>query len=303
VPGASLDATSVWRMASFRVTERASGPRRTPHAARPIEVLGLRTRYVDLRPAKEEAPPLLLVHGHASRVEEYDTFAPMLAQRRRVLVVDLPGCGLADKPIDRAYTLALYQEFLLAFLDQLDIREAHLAGGSLGGNLTLRLGAREPERFTKLAAWAPAGAWKPMRHVVLFAAMMRRVPFLFWPSVWVQSRFWYSRDWTGRDAALLDAFRYYREVWGPGFFRMYWDVGHDQVSTSLFDEVHRIKQPVFLGWGDRDHALGMGDGVKALAKMMPTSVLQIFRGARHSLANERPEELATAVNGFLLPAT
>lgn len=281
-------------------TDRSGGPRRTPHGERPLDVLGLRTRYVDLRPASEEAPPLLLVHGHASRVEEYDTFAPILAQRRRVIVPDLPGCGLADKPADRPYSLASYQEFLLAFLEKLGVKEAHLAGGSLGGNLTLRLGAREPDRFTKLAAWAPAGAWRPMRHVVLFAAMMRRFPVLFWPSIWVQSRFWYSSDWKGRDAALSDAFLYYREVYGPGFFRMYWDVGHDQASTSLFDEVHRIKQPVFLGWGDRDHALGMGDGVKALSKMIPTSMLRIFQNARHSLANERPEELAAEVDAFLL---
>ncbi len=277
-----------------------SRTRRTPHGERPIEILGLRTRYIDLRPEKDSgAPPLLLVHGHASRIEEYDALAPILATGRRVLVPDLPGCGFADKPNDRAYTLASYQEFLLAFLDRIGVREAHVAGGSLGGNLTLRLGAREPERFLKLAAWAPAGAWRPMRRWMLVAAVMRRFPSLFWPAIWIQSRFWYSRDWAGRDEALTDAFRYYREVFGPGFFRMYWDVGHDQTRTSLFDEVHRIRQPVFLGWGDRDHALGMGHGVRTLARMIPTSVLRVFADAKHSLANERPEELGQAVDAFL----
>lgn len=284
-------------MASPATAER---PRRTPHGEQPLDVLGLRTRYVDLRPSVETgAPPLLLVHGHASRLEEYDVIAPILAGGRRVLVVDLPGCGFAEKPHDRAYTLALYQDFLLAFLDRVGVGQAHVAGGSLGGNLTLRLGAREPERFEKLAAWAPAGAWRPMRRWMLLSAVMRRFPALFWPSIWIQSRFWYSSDWKGRDEALNECFRFYREVFGPGFFRMYWDVGHDQCSTSLFDEVHRIKQPVFLGWGDRDHAMGMGHGVRALSKMMPTSVLRVFSGARHALASERPDELSREVDAFL----
>ncbi len=274
--------------------------RRASLDALPLDVLGRRTRYVDLRPAVDTgAPPLLLLHGHASRVEEYDALAPILARGRRVLIPDLPGCGSSEKPADLPYTLASYQDFLLAFLDELGIREAHVAGGSLGGNLTLRLGAREPDRFTKLAAWAPAGAWRPMRRWMLVASVMRRFPSLFFPSIWIQSRFWYSADWAGRDEALADAFRYYRAVYGPGFLRMYWDIGHDQASTSLFDEVHRIRQPVFLGWGDRDHALGMGDGVKTLAKMIPRSVLRIFAGARHSLANERPTELGGEVDGFL----
>ncbi|MDQ3034724.1 MAG: alpha/beta hydrolase [Myxococcota bacterium] len=264
-----------------------------------MEVLGVRTRYVDVRATDEEGPPLLLVHGHASRIEEYDALVPLLAPRRRVIVVDLPGCGLADKPADREYTLARYQEFLLAFLDQLGAKTAHVAGGSLGGNLALRLGADHPERFTRLAVWAPAGAWRPMRGWMMFAKTMRRLPSFFWPSMWVQSRFWYSRSWPGRDAALEDAFRYYREVSGPGFFRMYWDVGHDQASTSLFDHVGRITQPVFLGWGDRDHALGMGVGVAALAKMIPTARLHVFPGASHSLANERVQELGQVVDAFL----
>ncbi|MFN7700727.1 MAG: alpha/beta fold hydrolase [Deltaproteobacteria bacterium] len=274
--------------------------RRTAYEARSTELLGLRTRFIDVQPSKSEvdAPPLLLLHGHASRIEEYDALVPHF-HGRRVIVLDLPGCGLADKPADTEYTLELYQDTALALLDQLGIERADVAGGSLGGNLTLRLGAREPDRFRRLAAWAPAGAWQPMKRWQLVSKIMRTVPALFWPAIWIQSRFWYSREWGGRDEALADAFRYYREVWSPGFFRMYWDVGHDQARTSLFDVVHAIQQPVFLGWGDRDHALGMGDGVKKLHQTLANARLHVFAKASHSLANERTEELGRAVTSFL----
>jgi pimeloyl-ACP methyl ester carboxylesterase len=278
----------------------ASPSRRTPYPTHHADIHGLRTRYIDVRPeGSEEAPPVVLLHGHASRIEEYDAFVPYLSERRRVIVLDLPGCGQADKPHDKAYTLDLYQDTILGLLDRLEVKQLDAAGGSLGGNLTLRLGAREPERFRKLAAWAPAGAWQPMKHWQLLAQVMRRIPGLFWPSIWIQSRFWYSREWAGRTAALEDAFRYYREAWGPGFFRMYWDVGHDQARTSLFDIVDRIRQPVLLGWGDRDHALGMGKGVKRLKELLPDARLHVFARASHSLANERTEELGKLVDGFL----
>jgi pimeloyl-ACP methyl ester carboxylesterase len=158
-------------------------PRRTPHPEKAVDLLGLRSRYIDVPASgQEEGPPLLLLHGHASRLEEYDALVPLIGKQRRVIVLDLPGCGEADKPADRAYTLSLYQDYALALLDHLEIDELDLAGGSLGGNLTLRLGARQPERFRKLAAWAPAGAWQPMKRWQLLAQLMRRVPRLFWPA-------------------------------------------------------------------------------------------------------------------------
>jgi pimeloyl-ACP methyl ester carboxylesterase len=289
------------RTAPLRRPRRAAS---TPFPQGDVEVRGLRLRYVDVRAPDEEGPPLLLIHGHSSRIEEYDDLVPALRERRRVLVVDLPGSGYSDKP-DRPYTLGLYEDVLLGFLDAMAIREAHVGGGSLGGNLTLRLGYRVPDRFPRLAAWAPAGAWRPMRGWARFGSTMRalgRTPvgtWLFFASLWVQSRFWYSHDWPGREQALRSAWAYYREVYGAGFHRMYWDIGVDQAKASLFDIAPAIRQPTWLAVGDRDHALGMFEGVKALAARLPDATLEVFPDARHSLANERASELGARVSRFL----
>lgn len=280
--------------------DRPVSVRATPHRQRHLEVLGLRIRYIDVGPTDPEEPgvPLLLIHGHTSRIEEYDDLIPYLSRHHRVLVCDLPGCGYSDKP-HRPYTLAFYEEVLLAFLDRLGIDEAHVAGGSLGGNLTLRLGYRERDRFRRLVAWAPAGAWKPARRV---GSLMRTLGnrTLFWPTVWGQSRFWYEKSWPGRKAALEETFTYYREVLCRGFVRMYWDVAADQLAQSHFGYAHEIEQPTLLMWGDRDHGLNMGAGVKRLSELIPNSRLRVFAGARHSLANEVPHQVAEEANTFLL---
>jgi len=271
----------------------------TCHLQRDVEVLGLRLRYVDVGPTDADAPgdPLLLVHGLSSRIEEYEALIAPLARRHRVLVVDLPGSGYSDKP-DRPYTLSLYEDVLLAFLDAVGAREAHVGGGSLGGNLALRLAHRAPDRFRRIAAWAPAGAWEPSRWIGKIGRLLGG-RLTFWPVVFCQSRYWYAPSWPGREAALRDVFAHYREVMSAGFVRMYWEIAAGQMEESLFPFAPQIRQPTLLAWGDKDLALGMGAGVARLRKLLPRAELRVFPGARHSLASEIPELLASTVDDFL----
>lgn len=295
-PGLPLEhATGAPGALSLRRPVRVSA---TKHAQHDATVLGgVRLRYVDVRPAApEQGPPLVMLHGIASRIEEYEEMIDRLRARRRVIVMDLPGNGYSDKP-QRPYTLAFLEDAVLGLLDALRVDEADLAGGSLGGHLVLRLGHRAPGRFRRLVPWAPAGAWQPMRAMGLLLKLW--LPALFWPVVWVQSRFWYHPRWKGRQRALLEAFAHYREIHSPGFIRMYFDVAREQVRTSLFPIAPSITQPTLVLWGDQDHALGMGPGVRKLVGLLPNARLRIVRGARHSLANEVPDELAREVDAFL----
>jgi 2-hydroxy-6-oxonona-2,4-dienedioate hydrolase len=275
--------------------------RATKHEQRDATVLGdLRLRYVDVRPAADHGPPVVMLHGIASRIEEYEELIDRLRARRRVIVMDLPGNGYSDKPA-RPYTLTFLEDAVLGLLDGLAVDYADLAGGSLGGNLVLRLAHRSPQRFRRLVPWAPAGAWEPMRLFgFLHALSLRAGSRFFWPAVWVQSRFWYRSTWSGRQRALMEAFQHYREIHGPSFVRMYFELCREQITTSLFPIAPAILQPTRLVWGDQDHALGMGRGVKRLARLLPRASLRIVSGARHSLATEAPEELAAEVDGFLV---
>ena len=298
---------AVWRVGRGPPADkgfaRPQAVRTTPFEQRDLRVLGLRIRYIDEGPRQPPpdglAPPVVvLIPGHTSRIEEYDGLVPVLSRDHRVLVLDFPGSGYADKP-DREYSLALYEDTLVAMLDALGIARAHLAGGSLGGNLVLRLGHRYPDRFERLAPWAPGSAWIANPRIGRALRAIRGYA-LFWPIVWIQSRYWYRPDWPGRAATLADTFAYYREVMGPGFVRMYFEMAADQVERSLFDLAPEIQQPVWLGWGDQDDGANMGAGVARLSKLLPRCELRVFPGARHSLAAEIPDALAEALEEFLI---
>ncbi|HKJ24057.1 MAG TPA: alpha/beta hydrolase [Myxococcota bacterium] len=267
----------------------------TPFEQHDLRVLDARVRYIDEGPRR--APAVLMIPGHTSRIEEYDALVPTLARNHRVLVLDYPGSGYAEKPV-RDYDLAYYEDVSIAFLDALGVDHAFLVGGSQGGNLVLRLGHRFPRRFPRLAPWAPGSAWEASPRL---AALTRAVASyaMFWPIVWIQSRYWYDESFPGRDEALATTFAYYHEVMGPGFVRMYFGMAADQVEHSLFPLAPEIRQPVWLGWGDQDDGADMGEGVARLHELLPHSELVIFPGAGHALATEVPGALVAEIDAFL----
>jgi len=252
---------------------------------------GLRLRYLDV--GDHDGPPLVIIPGHTARIDGYLSLVPTLAAHHRVLVLDFPGSGESDKP-ERRYSLRYYEDTLIAFLDHLGVDQATPVGGTLGGNLVLRLGHRFPERFERLVLWAPGSAWKPKRAVAWLTDrfMGRR---MFWPVVKTQSRFWYSEDYPDRQRELDETFDYYRRVMSPGFIDMYWGMAADQLRHSLFDIAPEIRQPTLLMWGDQDHGAGMGKGVARLHQLLPDCRLHVFPGRRHSLEAECPDDLADMI--------
>jgi len=99
-----------------------------------IDIAGIRTRVTR---AGDHGPPLVLIHGIASSIEDWETNIPALARTHRVFALDLVGCGLSDKPPGHDYSLRSLAEFVLAFMSQAGIEAAHLAGFSMGGRLAL----------------------------------------------------------------------------------------------------------------------------------------------------------------------
>jgi pimeloyl-ACP methyl ester carboxylesterase len=268
-----------------------------------VELDGLRLRYLDVGPASagRGTETLMVIPGHTARIEGFADLVPLLAERHRVLVLDLPGTGGSDKP-DRPYDLRSYEDAIVAFLDHLGVERAVPVGGSLGGNLVLRLAHRFPARFPRLVLWAPGGAWTARPRA---AALLRRLladgPLgrpLFWPTVRIQSRYWYAEGFADRERHLAETFAYYRTVLSPGFVRMYWGIAADQIGHSLFAIAPEITQPSLLLWGDQDHGAGMGKGVARLHQLIPGNELVVLPGRRHSLEVEAPAVLAAHIAAF-----
>jgi pimeloyl-ACP methyl ester carboxylesterase len=74
--------------------------------------------------------------------------AASLARTNRVLAIDMRGHGQTVGPDGKRQRRTPNMDLdVLAFMDGLKIRKAHIGGFSMGGSITSQLMARAPERF------------------------------------------------------------------------------------------------------------------------------------------------------------
>jgi hypothetical protein len=189
--GVSVNATAFARAHSVQTRYIVAGGRRPRSFIDPTEGIAQRLRPPELIPA---IPPdrriILYVHGHSSRLEEcLDIAGPLTEQGFLVISMDLPSSGYAQMlrhqdigdiadPGDVNFiattgpypVLEFIEQFIVDFVDALERQQgrplkhqvACIAGGSLGGNMGLRLAQRNPYQFpwlNNIVSWSPASTW------------------------------------------------------------------------------------------------------------------------------------------------
>jgi pimeloyl-ACP methyl ester carboxylesterase len=89
----------------------------------------------------ERFEPLLVLHGFPTSSFDFHLVLPALAAGRRLLLLDLLGYGLSDKP-DMAYTMNLQANLVEAFMADLGLASfallTHDMGDTVGGELLAR---------------------------------------------------------------------------------------------------------------------------------------------------------------------
>ncbi|XP_042491988.1 uncharacterized hydrolase YugF isoform X2 [Macadamia integrifolia] len=77
-------------------------------------------------------PPLLLVHGFGASIAHWRRNIRVLSQSCTVYAIDLIGFGDSDKPAGFAYTMEVWAQLILDFLDEIIRNPAVLMGNSVG---------------------------------------------------------------------------------------------------------------------------------------------------------------------------
>ncbi len=106
------------------------------------ELCGRRIFTVEIPPhGVEHRPPLLVIHGFPTSSFDFHLVADALAADRRVLLFDMLGYGLSDKP-DVHYEIATQADIATAFVGSLGIGRlallTHDLGDTVGGELLAR---------------------------------------------------------------------------------------------------------------------------------------------------------------------
>jgi pimeloyl-ACP methyl ester carboxylesterase len=131
-----------------------------------VDAGGVKTNYLD----SGEGAPVVLIHGSGPGVTAYANWRlviPDLARHFRVLAPDMAGFGYSDKPGN--YTMAVWVNQIISFLDALNLKQASLVGNSFGGALALRMAIDQPgrvDRFVLSCSPAAAGRRSARRTIL-----------------------------------------------------------------------------------------------------------------------------------------
>jgi pimeloyl-ACP methyl ester carboxylesterase len=116
--------------------------------------------------------PLVLVHGGGSTINTtFGKLLPLLAKTHQVIAVELQAHGRTS---DRNTPESFEQDAddVAELLKQLNINNADIFGFSNGGNTTMQIAIRHPEKVRRLIITSamykrsgiPAGFWEGMKH-------------------------------------------------------------------------------------------------------------------------------------------
>ena len=152
------------------------------------DVSSLREHHVKLGPVRtryfEGGNPLghtvVLVHEGGYGGDALNTFGRLterLADEYYLVLPEMLGFGGTDKAVffgENPYEPRL--RHLAAFLDTLDLRDAHFAGNSFGGGMVLRLSIREETSWRMRSATSISGTGGPFRTAEALKELAEYVP-------------------------------------------------------------------------------------------------------------------------------
>jgi pimeloyl-ACP methyl ester carboxylesterase len=210
-----------------------------------------------------EGPAVIMVHGLAASLHDWDAFLPALAKAGYAgYALDLLGHGDSYKPQQlEAYTSDVVYEHMRAWIDALMLKQpAVVIGHSLGGHLALQFALQYPEQVRALVLVNPFYTQEQLppalrfflRRPLLNTTLIERTPYwLFRLLIDVSSlQFGNSNESLHSlpEAVRIQTALDYKRA-APGIYNI------PRTLQDLTPSLPRVNQPTLVIWGARDQTI------------------------------------------------
>lgn len=244
----------------------------------------------------EDGAPLIILHGWGSSAKLMDPIASRLADRCRVLNVDLPGHGHSPKPPE-AIGIEEHADLVAALIDRhFGGRPVTLVGHSNGGRIGLYM-ASDPDYeqlIARLVLIAPSGVRRARTwsyHVKRGVAAVLKAPLALIPGGKLKdaahSHLRHTLAW---QLISSSDYRQTEGVMRETFVRT--------VNSYVEDRLDRISVPVLLFWGDEDEAITR-EQMETLEREIPDAGLVELPGAGHYAWMKDLQTVVSSTRHFL----
>ncbi|HEV8097158.1 MAG TPA: alpha/beta hydrolase [Burkholderiales bacterium] len=253
----------------------------------------------------------MLLHGWPQTWYEWRKVMPLLAERYRLVVPDLPGLGDSSRPAD-GYDKKTIALDLWEMCERLQLGRFHLVGHDWGGPTAFALACSQPasvRTLTILDVTIPGIGPDLSQGGRRWHHAFHMTPDL--PEILVQGRereylSWFYREFCWQRGAIeeADIDEYVRCYSAPGAlragFEYYRNIPRDQADNrALLDSGFRLQMPVLALGGARAEARGRGEEPLASLRAIATNVQGgALPDCGHFIPEEQPAALAERLLRF-----
>lgn len=247
--------------------------------------------------------PIVLIHGSMGSLHMWEGWARELADKARLISVDLPGHGLTGAWPRDEYTIDAYADFVEVLVDALDLDRFVLVGHSMGGAVAWTFAATRPDRVSQLVLVDAAGYPRAADDVPL-STRLARLPVIgdigiyFKPDRLVRR----SLSEVYADPAMVtpERIRRYAELQRfPGNREATLQRARTQEPLDPAP-LKRLDVPTLILWGGKDRWVPTADAFRFQSDIKGAE-LEIFEALGHNPMEEDPKATAAAVAAFIKP--
>ncbi len=295
---------------SFTMVGCSSSPTHTPWVELiqrvPFQtalVQNQRMAYLDIG----KGTPVILIHGFGGSMWHWEYQYHPLAQTHRVLIPDLMGSGLSEKP-KANYSPEQVLKYFLAFMDTLEIDQATLIGNSMGAGIAMAMALDHPDRVDQLVLISGF----PAKVQASVALPQFQQFFQHRPPLWLASM---ANQMAGRGTTerFLKDIVYRSELISPAVIeRSFHNRQREGLLAPLYSllehmdswdkrygqRLANISHPTLLLWGAHDPVFPLEVG-KQVQTMITNAEWHIIPEAGHLPQWEQPQLVNSLILSFL----
>ena len=239
-----------------------------------------------------QGPAVILLHGLGGDGSRWTPTMTALASDFRVIALDQIGFGASDKPLVN-YDHGLLAEFLVEFMNTIDVPKASLVGHSMGGFVAMYAAVHYPDMVDRLVLLDGGGFVNAPRspHLV----QIQNGTTLGETREYFQLMF-YDKS---RVTEQMVRENYVRRLQASYTISRMQEARANNLAIITEEQGRRIDAPTLILWGQHDELLDPSIAAE-LDRVIPNSRAVLFEECGHIPQAEQPEQFNQLVHEFLI---
>jgi pimeloyl-ACP methyl ester carboxylesterase len=246
--------------------------------------------------------PVVLIHGIPSTPKLWRHVIPYLKEAA-VYAWELVGYGDSmQESWHHDISVARQADYLIAWMDALNIRRAVLVGHDLGGGVAQIVAVKHPQRVAGLVLSNAIcyDSWPVpiVRAIQKLEGVIKHIPdFLFRGLYALVQRYAHDNKLNAEDAVRTHL-PYYLKADGAAALSRQAKALHTEDTLAIVDRLPHLEVPAELVWGAADPFQSIDYAERLAADLR--APLDRIEGASHFVPEDHPERTAAAINRVLL---